>query len=139
MSEARVTLNIKTDVAKRLMRERIDQATRDTFNLDILPEAIQNSPVTPEGMAYNQAKFDSEKHKQGTEIDPVRLKGTGHNRQSLDVEFHEPPSGTEAKLFGQSGYSGYLEQGTSKMRAQPYIWPAFLKFYRNIVDRVKVK
>ena len=139
MSEALVRLDIKTDVAKRLMRGRIDQATRETFQLDILPEAIQNSPVTPEGMAYNQAKWDAKNHKEGTEIDPVKLKGTGHNRQSLDVEFTETPSGTEAKLFSQSGYGGYLELGTSKMRAQPYIWPAFLKFYQKLADRVRVK
>lgn len=139
MSEALVRLDIRTDVVKKLLHERIDSATRDTFNLDILPEAIQTSPVTPEGMAYNQHKFSTENHKPGTQIDPVRLKGTGHNRQSLDVEFEETPSGTQAKLFSQSGYGGYLELGTSKMRAQPYIWPAFLKFYNKIVGRVQVK
>lgn len=138
MSEALVRLNLKTEEVKRLMREQIDLATRQTFQLDILPEAIQNSPVTPEGMAYNQATFDAEPHKPGTKIDPVKLKGTGHNRQSLEVTFDETPSGTQATLFTQSGYGGYLELGTSKMRAQPYIWPAFLKFYQNIVDKIKV-
>jgi hypothetical protein len=35
--------------------------------------------------------------------------------------------GVEAKLFTQSGYGGYLELGTSRMRAQPYLWPAFIE------------
>ena len=89
-----------------------------------------------------RSRLNLEKFQQqhpNAKIDPVRLKGTGHNRQSLDVEFEETPSGTQAKLFSQSGYGGYLELGTSKMRAQPYIWPAFLKFYNKIVGRVQVK
>lgn len=136
MSEVQIRINLD---AKKLAHKKIDQAVKDVFNLDILPEAVKNSPVTPEGMAYNQAKFDSKKHRQGTVIDPVLLKGTGHNRQSLEVEFTQTPSGPQAKLFGQSGYSGYLEVGTSKMRAQPYIWPAWLKFKDKIAELVRKK
>lgn len=138
MSEAIVKVTINPNLKEQLDAIR-SKAVRDVFNLDILPEAISKSPVTPEGVAYNQAKFEAENHKPGTEIDPVKLKGTGHNRQSLDVEFTETPSGTEAKLFSQSGYGGYLEVGTSKMRAQPYIWPAFLKFVKKIAELSKVK
>jgi HK97 gp10 family phage protein len=138
MSEALVTVRINPG-AQAAFKLSVDKAIRDVFNLDILPEAIQNSPVTPEGMAHNLAKFQSEHHKEGTTIDPVKLKGTGHNRQSLDVEFTETPSGTQATLFSQSGYGGYLEVGTSKMRAQPYIWPAFLKFKNKIAELVRGK
>jgi HK97 gp10 family phage protein len=137
MSE--VKLNLRVTEAKAEFAAKRSQAVREVFNLDILPEAIRNSPVTPEGVAYNQAKWAAKNHRPGTQINPVLLKGTGHNRQSLDVEFNDTPSGTEVKLFGQSGYSGYLEVGTSKMRAQPYIWPAFLKFYKKITELVKVK
>ena len=136
MSEVQVNINLE---APKLVKAQIDKAIRDVFQLDILPEAIRNSPVTPEGMAYNQAKFDSKNHRPETKIDPVKLKGTGHNRQSLDVEFTNTQSGTQVKLFGQSGYSGYLEVGTSKMRAQPYIWPAFLRFKDKIAELLKVK
>ncbi len=136
MSEAIVKVRINPN-AKANMHLLIDKATRDVFNLDILPEAVQNSPVTPAGVQYNLAKWSAESHRPDTKIDPVRLKGTGHNRQSLDVEFESTPSGTQAKLFSQSGYGGYLEVGTSKMRAQPYIWPAFLKFWQKIADTVK--
>lgn len=135
MSEVIVRINLG---AKQQVKGAIDKAVRDVFNLDILPEAVKNSPVTPEGMAYNQAKFSSQPHKPGTKVDPVRLKGTGHNRQSLDVEFTETPSGPQAKLFSQSGYGGYLEVGTSKMRAQPYIWPAWLKFKEKIAKLIRI-
>jgi HK97 gp10 family phage protein len=131
--EALVKININPNM-KNDFHVTLDKAVRDVFNLDILPEAIQNSPVTPEGVEYNQAKFDEKKHRPGTKINPVRLHGTGHNRQSLDVDFDDTPLGTQATLYGQSGYSGYLEVGTSKMRAQPYLWPAFVKFYKKIVD-----
>jgi HK97 gp10 family phage protein len=131
-----VTARINVE-GRELIKARCNQAVRDVFQLDILPEAITNSPVTPEGMQYNQAKFDSKHHRPDTKIDPVKLKGTGHNRQSLDVEFTETPSGTEAKLFSQSGYGGYLEVGTAKMRAQPYIWPAWLKFKDKIAELLR--
>lgn len=132
--EVIVRLNLD---ARAQIQAQVDKAVKDVFQLDILPEAIQNSPVTPEGMEYNLAKFDSQHHRAGTHIDPVKLKGTGHNRHSLDVEFETTPSGPKAKLFGQSGYSGYLEVGTSKMRAQPYIWPAWLKFKDKIAELLK--
>lgn len=128
MSEIQVRLNLE---APQLFKTKVGQVVKEVFQLDILPEAIKNSPVTPEGLAYNLAKA------KGRPSLLKRAKGTGHNRQSLDVEFTETPSGPEAKLFGQSGYSGYLEVGTSKMRAQPYIWPAWLKFKDKITALIR--
>lgn len=136
MSEARVQINLNPE-ARLQMQAKVAKAVQDVFQLDILPEAVRNSPVTPEGMAHNQAKFDEKHHREGTTIDPVVLKGTGHNRQSLDVEFETTSSGPKATLFGQSGYSGYLEVGTSKMRAQPYIYPAWLKFKDKIFELLR--
>lgn len=134
MSEVQLRLNLG---AKAEVHARIDKAVRQVFEKDILPEAASTSPVTPQGEAYNQQKFDMEHHRPGTQIDPVRLKGTGHNRQGLDLEFTQTGHGQAVKLFGQSGYSGYLEVGTSKMRAQPYIYPAWLKFKNKIFELIK--
>lgn len=102
-------------------------ATEETFELDIKPEAVRTSPVTPEGLARNLAMG-----KKG-----VAAYGTGHNRQSIDVEVALQSDGPHAELFTQSGYGGFLEVGTSKMSAQPYLWPAFQKFVRKIVDRAR--
>jgi HK97 gp10 family phage protein len=142
MSEIQVRLNLE---APQLFKTKVGQAVKEVFQLDILPEAIKNSPVTPEGVEYNLAKHPNlelaHMTKNGKVIfnrtNMVPILGTGHNRQSLDVEFTETPSGPEAKLFGQSGYSGYLEVGTSKMRAQPYIWPAWLKFKDKIIALIR--
>lgn len=70
---------------------------------------------------------------------------TGTNRKSIGAEFtaksgvkrfgESPPTGDSERtptgndvgfrVFATSGYGGYLEIGTSKMAARPYIKPAF--------------
>ena len=101
------------------------QETQDMFQLDIVPEAKKNSPVTPEGLAHN------------LELHRKRPGGTGDNRRSIDAEFKETDQGVEAELFTQSGHGGYLEVGTSKMAPQPYLYPAFIKFIGKLVGRIK--
>ena len=65
--------------------------------------------------------------------------GTGTNRRSIDSAVTETENGPQAELFTQSGYGGYLEVGTSKMRAQPYLWPAFEQHIEKLPVRVKEK
>src|SRR6266567_1458268 len=103
------------------------EATLETFELDIKPAAVEASPVTPEGFARNVG------------LGRPHPAGTGHNRRSIDTETIETEKGPQAKLFGQSGYSGYLEVGTSRMRAQPYLYPSFIRFVDKIPLRVKEK
>ena len=109
------------------MKDAILSATKEVFELDIKPEAVRNSPVTPAGLEYNLAKG-----KKGRAV-----KGTGHNRMSVDVEVIVSPEGPRGTLFTQSGYGGYLETGTSKMRAQPYLFPAFIKFKSQFVKKAR--
>lgn len=99
----------------------------DTFELDIKPEAAANSPVTAEGLAIN---IGEKKKRPG---------GTGTNRRSIDVTVEDGPDGPHAELFTASGYGGYLEIGTSKMRAQPYLYPAFVLKMQGIQDRIKAR
>jgi hypothetical protein len=56
------------------------------------------------------------------EMSPVL---TGANRDSLSVKVRRYRRMIRAAIFTQSGHGGYLEVGTSKMPAQPYIHPAF--------------
>lgn len=102
-------------------------AMKEVFELDIKPAAVAGSPVTPEGMRYN-----IEKGKKG-----VAVGGTGTNRRSIDTEVHDTPEGPLGSIFTQSGYGGYLEMGTSKMRPQPYIYPAFERFREGLQRRLK--
>lgn len=46
---------------------------------------------------------------------------TGTNRASITWDESEK----QFRVYTQSGYGAYLELGTSKMQAKPYIYPAF--------------
>src|SRR5438552_394773 len=97
------------------IKQAIFEATQEVFELDIKPTAKELSPVTPEGLARNLELLAQ--HKLGDR----RPGGTGVNRNSIDATVIETENGPQAELFTQSGYGGYLELGTSKMRAQPYL------------------
>jgi len=99
-----------TQQAREQVNKAVSEATEEVFQYDILADAKQESKSI-----------------------------TGTNRRSLDVEFAQTSTGKEATLFSQSGYGGYLEVGTAKMKAQPYMWPAFKKFVKKIAVVVKEK
>ena len=109
-------------------RSAVLEATKQVFELDIKPAAVAASPVTPEGAAWNEALGKK----------PPYILGTGFNRRSIDVTVTDSPQGPRAEIFTQSGYGGYLETGTSRMRAQPYIYPAFIENVDKIPLQAKV-
>lgn len=119
--------------ARLEVKAAIFQATKDLFELDIVPTAKELSPVTPEGMAHNLAL------KAEGKLGGRRPGGTGTNRRSIDSTVIEGPDGPEAELFTQSGYGAYLELGTSRMRAQPYLNPAFEQHIGKLPALVKEK
>lgn len=98
----------KTAVARETVKKAVFAATEEVFNIDILAQAKQDSPVL-----------------------------SGNNRRSIDAEVVNTARGPEAVLFTQSGYGGYLEVGTARMKAQPYLYPAFEKFWNKIPTRVR--
>src|SRR5579862_1364030 len=126
------SLNLRPNV-KLDTRAAILSATQDLFEEEIVPAAKDLSPVTEEGYQRNLA-LEAE-HKLGGR----RAMGAGTNRRSIDSEVTDTDDGPQAQLFTQSGYGCYLEVGTSKMRAQPYLYPAFEEHIGKLPERVKEK
>jgi len=105
-----VKLNLRIADAKEEMRVATFEAVQEVFELDIKAAAKEGSPVL-----------------------------TGTNKRSIDTEVTEYPAGIQGQLFTQSGYGGYLEIGTSKMPARPYLQPAFDEGVASIAEKVKEK
>jgi len=124
-----IVFNSRLPQAKVALTESIRESVQEVFATKIHPQAVENSPVTPEGAEYNLALGKK----------PPHILGTGTNRRSIDFNVEATEQGVSAQLFTQSGYGGYLETGTSKMRAQPYLYPAFIQHADEIPLTIKVK
>lgn len=124
---ATVNLNLHLIPVLASTKAAIFSATQDLFEQEIVPTAKDLSPVTEEGYLQN------------VEQKKAHPSGTGTNRRSIDSTVMDTDAGPQAELFTQSGYGGYLELGTSKMRAQPYLNPAFEQHIGKLPARVKEK
>jgi len=131
-SQTQIVFNSRIPQARMQVHDIIKQATLEVFATQIHPAAVEKSPVTPEGLARNLELLAE--HKLGGRPPG----GTGTNRRSIDFTVEASEKGVVATLFTQSGYGGWLEVGTSKMRAQPYLWPAFIENVDKIPAAVKV-
>ncbi len=60
-------------------------------------------------------------------------KKTGTNSRSIMYEV----KGKTAKIWTESGYGGYLEIGTARMPARPYLRPAIERNKRAIARAIK--
>jgi len=109
-------LNLKTKEVSDQVAKAAKAQLKDTV-IDVTQEAKQNSPVS----------------EQWPSIDKSGRRPTGNNRRSInwqvgpggDVELSE----LQGAVYSTSGYGGYLETGTRKMPARPYIKPAADKHF----------
>lgn len=76
-------------------------------------DAARTSSVTK---ATTQIKAHSQK------VVPV---DTGDLRKSVEVEYDQGPGTSTGEVSYNTGYAMYVEMGTSKMAAQPYLIPAY--------------
>lgn len=121
------TLTLRLGPVLADTKAAILSAVTDLFEEDIVPTAKDLSPVTEAGYQINVE--EKKKHPSGT----------GTNRRSIDSTVTDVPEGVHAELYTTSGYGGYLELGTSKMRAQPYLNPAFEMHIGKLPEKVKEK
>ena len=95
---ASIELNLKSDELNEAVMKAARSAMRDTV-VDVAQDAIDMSP-----------------------------KATGNNARSIQYEVG--PNGQVAKddvsgaVYSTSGYGGYLETGTRRMKPRPYFKPA---------------
>lgn len=61
---------------------------------------------------------------------------TGNLRDSIEWD-EENVSDTQqaVRVFTQTGYGAFVELGTSRMAAQPYLAPAFETARKNVLDK----
>lgn len=114
---AAVTININDGALMARLNDAVFAATEEVF-ADIQATAAENSPVL--------AKATSERY-------------PDENRDSIQTSVEQVDAGVEAQLFTTSGYGGYLELGTSKTAAQPYLWPAVEEHIDKLPEAVKAK
>jgi len=101
-----VTSNLKTEEAGDILDKAVKLAMRDTV-VEIAGESAKNSP-----------------------------KLTGNNMRSIAYESSGFGVGSivakdkvEGAVYSTSGYGGFLETGTARMAARPYMNPAKEKFF----------
>lgn len=64
---------------------------------------------------------------------------TGKLRASIDYELDKVTSGYVARIFAETEYAIFVEMGTRKMDAQPYLRPALFDQRRDILRKVAGK
>lgn len=130
---AEIKYQYRIPEGKLQARAAILSAMQDLVEEEIVPMAKELSPVTEAGYQKNLALKEEGK------LGGRPVGGTGTNRRSIDSFVQDTPEGPLVQIFTTSGYGGYLEVGTSKMPAQPYLNPAFDAHIGELPQRVKEK
>lgn len=111
-----IELNLRTEAVDKEVTEANKLAMRDTV-VEVTHDAIELSPWIT-GNNRRSIVFGvsgmghTEQHREASDT------WTGKDESLLDN------SKLEGVVYSSSGYGGFLETGTSKMPAQPYIKPA---------------
>jgi len=105
-----ITLNLKVDEAIEQVEQANKLAMRDTV-VAVTHDAVHLSPWIT---GNNRRSIVGEASGMGA----VASGGEGRAERMVD------DSKIEGAVYSTSGYGGFLETGTSKMAARPYIKPA---------------
>ena len=95
-----VKLNFKGREVTEAVKKAAQLAMRDTMS-DIAHDAVEGSPV-----------------KTGNNRRSIMFEASGFGGEVVDQ------SKIQGAVYSTSGYGGFLETGTSKMAARPYMKPA---------------
>lgn len=111
---ATVKLNFNAVEAMTRVNDAVMAGTREIFG-EIVSTAVDNSPEL--------TKATSERY-------------PGELRDSISLTVRRVKAGVKAKVFTEF-YGAFLELGTAKMAATPFLWPALEQHIANLGDAVK--
>ena len=120
-----VKLNLKVDKATKEVTDASKMAMRDT-TVEVTHDSVQLSPWLT---GNNRRSITGEVSGMGM----VASGGEGRTERMVD------DSKIEGAVYSTSGYGGFLETGTSKMAARPYIKPSLDKNFTEHKFGEKVK
>ena len=120
-----VKLNLKVDKATKEVIDASKMAMRDT-TVEVTHDSVQLSPWLT---GNNRRSITGEVSGMGG----VASGGEGRTERMVD------DSKIEGAVYSTSGYGGFLETGTSKMAARPYIKPSLDKNFTEHKLGEKVK
>ena len=127
----KITTEWKLNIKDKEVQAKVDKAVKkgivDTITV-IAQEAIHESPVITghnrRSIAY---KFDNK----------VTRTGSPRAGEKPFNEGEPSVSSMQGAVYSTSGYGGYLETGTVRMGAQPYMKPALDHNYKDLPKRIK--
>ncbi len=116
-----IKLEVHTTEVLKAMREAVKLTVRDVV-VDIANEAIKNSPVKT---GNNRRSIAYKVEGMGEGVHPMPTE-SGDNYTAKDQVEAEVGNlnFNEGAVYPTSGYGGWLEVGTSRMPAIPYLKPA---------------
>lgn len=71
------------------------------------------------------------------DVEPLARKLSPFDQGTNSRSIRHSVSGKTAEIHTESGYGGWLEVGTSRMRARPYLRPAIERNKEKIAERIK--
>lgn len=116
MITVKATLRLRTEQSKELIKEALFESMEELFGIDIVTTAQELCPVLTEATSE---RFP------------------GELRDSIDSSIKKLKRGVRARVFTTAGYGGWVENGTVKMHAEPYIYPAFQEHINKLPNLVK--
>lgn len=111
MINVKMILNLRTKEVISLVHKAGQKGLRDTV-VSITHDAVQGSPVLT---GHNRRSMAAE----------VSGMGTVARGEDSESERIVDDSKIQGAVYSTSGYGGFLEVGTSRMPARPYIKPAY--------------
>lgn len=117
---AEAVLELKTAEAAFYVNEALFDATQEVVAFNTVSAAKSMAPVLAE---------------------PTKERKPGELRDSIDARVTRMRSGKRtgvtARVTTNCGYGGWVELGTSKASAEPFIWPAFEQQIQRLPEAVR--